>query len=396
MSPGKANLLARAAKKTSSDAVDSDDTLIARVERQDEDRAKKTIDTWVRSRQSNAARKTQRQKNIDSREFAMFLRDGMLESHGKLPTTPENMALFRRFQEEKSRLWRLDGGRDSAHLSVRSDEQRAADAYRNVIDNIDGIAGGLRDRADWCADVERQPSPERGGTTAASSTERPEPAASRASPTSLFPVPTSTRVAPADDAGPLPNRGDAPDAPFRPPPAPPPPPQSGRPCNCNRRSATRSQIVVVATAESLTGDNPDHLAEIIGGGPLLVSELERLRCNSDIYGMLFDPAGEQPLWAGRAVRGCTDAQWRALLVRDGGCVLTGADPSHCEAHHLLPYEAPAKGRTDITNLAMVSVAVHHWLHDNRLTLYQEPDGSWATRPALAHEIAPRGRRSNAA
>ena len=112
--------------------------------------------------------------------------------------------------------------------------------------------------------------------------------------------------------------------------------------------------------------------------------------------MLFDPTGEQPLWAGRAIRGCTDTQWRALLVRDGECVLTGADPTHCEAHHLLPYEAPGKGRTDITNLAMVSVTVHHWLHDSKLTLYQESDGTWATRPALHHEIAPRGRRAKAA
>jgi hypothetical protein len=72
-------------------------------------------------------------------------------------------------------------------------------------------------------------------------------------------------------------------------------------------------------------------------------------------------------------------------------VLTGADPAKCEAHHVLPFEAPIKGKTNITELAMVSVAIHHWLHDNKLTLYRKPAGTWHTRPATVEEVAPRGR-----
>jgi len=115
MSANKASLLAGAAKKTTAEDVNGDDTLLQRVTKQDEDAAKKTIDTWVRERQSNAQRKSQRQKNIDERQFLLFLKDGMIHTHGKLPANVRNLAHFRRWEAEKSRLWRLDGGRDSAH-----------------------------------------------------------------------------------------------------------------------------------------------------------------------------------------------------------------------------------------------------------------------------------------
>ncbi len=104
MSSNKAALLAGAAKKTSLDDVNDDATLLDKVERQDEDKAKQTIDKWVRARQSHAKHKSQRQKNIDERQFWMFIKDGMVHSHGKAPADVRNMTRYRRWQAAPQRL----------------------------------------------------------------------------------------------------------------------------------------------------------------------------------------------------------------------------------------------------------------------------------------------------
>jgi len=255
MTSTKTELLGDAAEKTSATDVNGDETLLARIEKQDDDQAKKTIEQWVRERQSNADRKTQRQKNIDARSFTMFQKAGMIHSHGQLPATAENLRTFRRWETEKSRLWRLDGGRKSAHKSIRSDDQRGADAYANVIDGIDGIVGGLRDRADWCADVEGQP-PMHGATPPQAPSDN-----------------DADGIAAGADAKPS---GSGPASAPRP--APPPPP--------------RAQVVIVVQNETLDTSDPDVMADIVGGGPLLRSELDRHLCNADVFGQLFDPGDD--------------------------------------------------------------------------------------------------------
>jgi len=315
MTPGKAELLAGAAQKTTPQDVDADQTLLDKVERQDEDAARKTIDRWVSKKQTNNERRTRRQRLIDERQFAMFIKDGKLHMHGSGDAVSD-MKLFRRWEAEKDRLYRLDGGRDGARRSGRTDEQRGYDAFVNCMNGVDGVVASSQ---------------------AAEEPPKPAPA---------------TRA----------------------------------------KAPQRHQVIVTATAETLDGSDPDALADIIGGGPLLRSELERLMCNAELFGVLFNPDRSDVLWEGRGVRTVTDAQWRALLVRDGGCVLTGADPSRCEAHHLKPFEAPIKGETNIDELALVSTSVHTWLHAERLTLYRDEGGEWKTRPAKPEEIAPTGRR----
>ena len=95
--------------------------------------------------------------------------------------------------------------------------------------------------------------------------------------------------------------------------------------------------------------------------------------------MLFDGDG-QPLWHGQEVRLATDAQWRALIARDGGCVLCGADPRWCQAHHIVPWQPPARGPTNIDNLALVCGHDHHKLHTNGLTLVRDGPSQWHTQP----------------
>ena len=96
---------------------------------------------------------------------------------------------------------------------------------------------------------------------------------------------------------------------------------------------------------------------------------------TDLFGILFDGNG-LPLWHGRRTRTVSPQQWRTLVARDRGCVLCGASPSHCHAHHIIPWSPPAAGPTDIDNLALVCNRHHHHIHQHNLTLARGPDGGW--------------------
>ena len=134
----------------------------------------------------------------------------------------------------------------------------------------------------------------------------------------------------------------------------------------NNRLKRRNQIIVVADAAAICGDEWAP-CEIAGTGPIPRRELERLACGADIFGVVFDGDG-QALWHGRRVRTVTDAQWRALVARDRHCVLCAMAPSWCEVHHIIPRQAPHRGPTDIDNLALLCRRCHHELHDSGAVL----------------------------
>jgi hypothetical protein len=129
-----------------------------------------------------------------------------------------------------------------------------------------------------------------------------------------------------------------------------------------------------------------------GTGPIS-NELfqEYVAAGSPIYA-LFTDSNAQPLWLGRTRRHASVAQYLALVVRDGACVRCGASPQRCQAHHLIPWNAPAKGTTDIDQLALQCGPCHRELHQHNHTLFRTigPTGSivWATRPATPDETPP--------
>jgi len=150
---------------------------------------------------------------------------------------------------------------------------------------------------------------------------------------------------------------------------------------------SRPTVLAVAGPDTL-GPDAGGTAELIGSGPLPQSVFERLRCNADLVGTIFGTDG-QPLWLGRKIRMVTPGQWLALVARDMGCVLCGADPQRCEAHHIIPFEAPAKGRTDINNLVLLCTDCHHHTHDTHQTIERHPaTGTWQLRPATPDELPP--------
>ncbi len=124
-------------------------------------------------------------------------------------------------------------------------------------------------------------------------------------------------------------------------------------------------LLTMSVEDLLAGPAAEARAELIGAGPIPPKMLWRMLCDASLTPMIVDVEG-QPLWMGREIRTATPAQWRALIARDQGCVVCGADPSRCEAHHVEFWEHD--GPTDITNLVLLCHHHHHLLHDHDLEL----------------------------
>ncbi len=122
----------------------------------------------------------------------------------------------------------------------------------------------------------------------------------------------------------------------------------------------RAEVIVVADIGVLTGEDPAGRCEIPGTGPVPRAVLERIACDAHLTGVLF--ADGKPLHHGSTVRTATTAQWKMLIARDRGCIGCGADPSRCQAHHIVPYAQSR--RTDIENLVLVCWRCHHNIHDH--------------------------------
>ena len=157
-----------------------------------------------------------------------------------------------------------------------------------------------------------------------------------------------------------------------------------------RRSAGRkTTIFVKATVDQLTGNDLSPFTNA-DGKPLPQGLVEELMQDANWIGQIFSSQGEL-LWQGRKVRLATPAQVNGLISRDGGCVECGAHHSKCVVHHLLPWEAPRKGPTNINNLVLLCTDCHIRLHRNKQTMFYDlKSQTWKTRQATPDEIPPEG------
>ncbi len=137
----------------------------------------------------------------------------------------------------------------------------------------------------------------------------------------------------------------------------------------------KAEVIVVADIGVLTGEDPAGRCEIPGTGPVPPAVLERIACDAHLTGLLF--ADGKPLHHGARVRTATTKQWRALVARDGGCIGCGAEPSRCQAHHIVPYAQSR--RTDIENLVLVCWRCHHNIHDHHWQVTHQ-NGKPALKP----------------
>ena len=156
----------------------------------------------------------------------------------------------------------------------------------------------------------------------------------------------------------------------------------------NRRTSRRADISIV---QHLSADGTRDFVEIAGGAVIPPSVLEEHMCNARIAGIVFSDKGV-PLWHGHTKTIATEAQFRALIAKYGGCAGCGAQPLLCQAHHIKPVSEG--GATDITNMIPLCWHCHQKVHyhgwrvvpDGRGLRTIEPSDRIHHGPAHAPEV----------
>ena len=342
LSTEQVDLVADASDKTGGDAA-TDEKLIADIGAANPDQGKAIARKYVDDHQSQGDR--------DSRYAWQRERRKVLRGRSKnglsqliIEGDDESIAgMLRALRRQADALYRSDGGRDvSGSKHARTNDQRMFDA---AVNQITGTAATTKTDTPASSTDAREPSPD---TAPAGSAPAPAPAPTKATPP-------------------------------------------------RNRPGERPTMVFTGKLSDISNDPAEierWTAELIGEGTVPSAVVSYYRCISDHSAVLLSESGAV-LWKGRAVRTATTEQWIALVVRDGGCVLCQADHTQCEAHHLIPWEAPRQGETDIDNLAMVCVDCHHRIHDNHQTLFWDVvQRRWRLRVAKPDEIPPNGRRGS--
>lgn len=366
-----ADALARAAEATSAETVEADEGLLERVKSLPADLAAREVTDWVHRHQSDEDREARFRRQRAMRSHRMWTdSDGTVNSRGRFDSVT-GAQIKAVIDDLSNRLYQADGGREGRSEQVRTWDQRNADALAMAVGvepgpgpaatSLNGAAGNGRGRA-----------------TGAAIPDRGSPGTSRGSTADSGPPQAASRNGPARAAGA--GRGVAEgsatgmDGRNRPAAATP---ATGEASRGGPGLSLRNRIMVMAHTDAITGADPAARCEIPGAGPIPRSELERLACEAEIFGVLFSGDG-QPLWHGRRLRTVSPQQWRALLARDRGCVLCSAGPGYCHAHHIVAWTAPARGPTDIDNLVLVCNRHHRLIHQHGLALARGPDGGWVT------------------
>jgi hypothetical protein len=127
-----------------------------------------------------------------------------------------------------------------------------------------------------------------------------------------------------------------------------------------RLAGTAVTMCVTMTLESLiSGIGAAHIDGI--DTPISAGTARRLAADAAIIPVVLGTDSE-PLDVGQSSRLFTEAQRRALAIRDGGCIWNcGAPPGWCEVAHVQPWSLD--GPTDLANGALMC-AFHHRRFDN--------------------------------
>ena len=355
-----ADALVRAAEAISAEAVEADEGLLGRAKSLPADLAAREVTDWIHRRQSAEDREARFHRQRKMRSHRMWTDpDGTVNSRGRFDSVT-GAQIKAVIDDISNRLYQADGGREGKSDQVRTWDQRNADALAMAVGVEVGPGVGQHPAAEPVSEdpVSGAGAPGRGvarGQVRRRNRGDGEPVTGPAGRDERQHL--ATRPADRDERQRL---------------------ATGSASQNDWSPSLRNQIMVVAHTEAITGTDPDARCEIPGTGPIPRSELERLACEAEIFGVLFSGDG-RPLWHGRRLRTVSPQQWRALLARDRGCVLCGAGPSYCHAHHIVAWTAPARGPTDIDNLVMVCNLHHRHIHQHGLTLARGPDGGWVAR-----------------
>jgi hypothetical protein len=131
--------------------------------------------------------------------------------------------------------------------------------------------------------------------------------------------------------------------------------------------ARRPQVNVAVGVEVIERRAGVELArcvhpEAANVGQLAAETLRRIACDAGVARVITQ-GDSQPLDVGRTTRTVPAALWRALVVRDGGCVAPGCDrpPGWCDAHHRVHWADG--GETSLENCELRCRRHHRAVHE---------------------------------
>ncbi|NIK57735.1 HNH endonuclease signature motif containing protein [Kribbella shirazensis] len=127
----------------------------------------------------------------------------------------------------------------------------------------------------------------------------------------------------------------------------------------------KANITVTIDLHDLTAATADAVGDTVYSGGLSAATIRRLACDAKVIPLVLG-AHSEPLDVGRCERLVTRAMRRALNARDRGCVVCGAPPVMCDAHHLISWIDG--GETKVTNLALLCRRHHVDLHNGHWTI----------------------------
>jgi hypothetical protein len=142
----------------------------------------------------------------------------------------------------------------------------------------------------------------------------------------------------------------------------------------------KANITVTIDLEDLKRATADATGDLAYGDALSAAAIRRLACDATIIPLVLG-SNSEPLDVGRAERLVTRAMRRALNARDRGCVVCGAPPVQCDAHHLQSWIDG--GVTAIQNLVLLCRRHHVALHAGHWTITITDGEVHVTRPTWA-------------
>ncbi|WP_134111547.1 HNH endonuclease signature motif containing protein [Kribbella pratensis] len=142
----------------------------------------------------------------------------------------------------------------------------------------------------------------------------------------------------------------------------------------------KANITVTIDLQDLKSAAADAIGDTVYGDGLSAAAIRRLACDAKVIPLVLGTNSE-PLDVGRSERLVTRAMRRALNTRDRGCVVCGAPPIQCDAHHLISWIDG--GETKISNLALLCRRHHIDLHAGDWTITITNGKVHVSRPTWA-------------
>ncbi len=142
----------------------------------------------------------------------------------------------------------------------------------------------------------------------------------------------------------------------------------------------KANITVTIDLQDLKAATADAIGQTVYSNGLSAATIRRLACDAKVIPIVLG-SNSEPLDVGRCERLVTRAMRRALNTRDRGCVICGAPPIMCDAHHLISWIDG--GDTKTSNLVLLCRRHHTDLHQGHWTITITNGEVHVTRPTWA-------------